>query len=414
MKVKLYFIAIFLFVGICAIQAQEWGYVNTLQNEWLRKIWTQGLDTVYIVGENGLIARSTDQGETWTKQYFPTRTSLNDIIFIDYFTGFAVGEQATILKTTDAGETWKQVPIDFNLTINAIAATGLDNIWAAGDSSLILHSTDAGETWKQENILPENNRQLSDIAFRESLGYFTGNYATVYKTENAGETWNKQIVIEHPDIYTLSRTHSINIMKNKTYFMIDDSLYLTENQIDWVSISQNSQAHPFFLNDSIGFISIAVLFMGSSYGNLVIMETTDCGKTWKTIVEQRLSSMQDIGAEPSKIKMINDTLGYAIFSQVLLKIPALKNSHDNIQEINNKANIIISQNTRDELALKSESNMIKSIEIFDVSGKSLQKKSSIENQFQETIVISGIPNGIYIVKVILSDNTICTKKWIKE
>jgi len=94
MKTKIYFLAIFLFTGIYAIQAQDWGYVNTLQDEWLRKIWTQGMDTVYIVGEKGLIARSIDKGETWTKQYFPTKAALNDIIFIDYssFPSFQIVE----------------------------------------------------------------------------------------------------------------------------------------------------------------------------------------------------------------------------------------------------------------------------------------------------------------------------------
>ena len=98
---------------VTTLQAQTnlddyWGYVNTLQGEWLRKICTQGLDTVYIAGENGLIAKSTDRGETWEKYHFSTRVDLNDIKFIDHYTGFAVGENGTVLKTTDAGENWTQ------------------------------------------------------------------------------------------------------------------------------------------------------------------------------------------------------------------------------------------------------------------------------------------------------------------
>lgn len=91
MKIKL-LISIICICSLFEVQAQEWGYVNTLANEWLRKICTQGMDTVYIVGENGLIAKSVDRGETWEKQYFPTRVALNDMIFQDHYTGFAVGE----------------------------------------------------------------------------------------------------------------------------------------------------------------------------------------------------------------------------------------------------------------------------------------------------------------------------------
>ena len=237
-------------------QAQEWGYVSTLQNEWLRKIWTQGLDTVYIVGEKGLIARSIDASENWNKQYFPTKMALNDIIFIDHYTGFAVGEQGTILKTADAGETWKQITLNVTSHINAIAATGLDNIWAVGNNSLILHSTDAGETWKQINILPENNRQLTDIAFRGNLGYFTGNYAMVYKTEDFGVVWDKQIIAEKIEPY-YRYARSINIMENKTYIMVGGNLYSTEDQINWIFVFDDntsgvmSGGNPFFLNEAM-------------------------------------------------------------------------------------------------------------------------------------------------------------------
>jgi photosystem II stability/assembly factor-like uncharacterized protein len=85
-------------------QAQMWGYTNKITGEWMRKVEVQGLDTVYIVGENGLIAKSIDQGETWNKQYYSTQVALNDIVFFDYYTGFIVGDRGTILKTTDAGE----------------------------------------------------------------------------------------------------------------------------------------------------------------------------------------------------------------------------------------------------------------------------------------------------------------------
>ena len=102
MKTKLLFLATFfitvLFLKASAQTTQyEWEYVNTLQNEWLQKICTQGLDTVYIVGRNGLIAKSTDRALTWSKQY-PVKTQLNDIIFCNHTTGFAVGDNGTILR----------------------------------------------------------------------------------------------------------------------------------------------------------------------------------------------------------------------------------------------------------------------------------------------------------------------------
>lgn len=54
MKTKLLFLATFIisvsFIKVSAQTAYKWENVNSLQNEWLQKICTQGLDTVYIVG----------------------------------------------------------------------------------------------------------------------------------------------------------------------------------------------------------------------------------------------------------------------------------------------------------------------------------------------------------------------------
>jgi hypothetical protein len=63
MKKKTVFMILFV-LSVHLLNAQtSWEYVSSIQNEWMRKICTQGLDTVYIVGENGLIAQSTDRGE---------------------------------------------------------------------------------------------------------------------------------------------------------------------------------------------------------------------------------------------------------------------------------------------------------------------------------------------------------------
>src|ERR1035437_1643192 len=112
MKTKLLIlVTILLLASPVLLKAQtpeyEWEYISSMQNEWLQKICTQGLDTVYVVGYKGLIAQSTDRALTWNKQY-PVTTQLNDIIFCNHTTGFAVGNNGTILSTTDAGVNWTQ------------------------------------------------------------------------------------------------------------------------------------------------------------------------------------------------------------------------------------------------------------------------------------------------------------------
>src|ERR1035437_10278764 len=156
MKIKLLIlVTILLLARPVSLKAQTtqyvWDYVSSLQNEWLQKICTQGLDTVYIVGRNGLIARSTDRTSTWSKQY-PVTTQLNDIIFCNHITGFAVGNNGTILRTADAGMSWTPMNSGVTVNLNAIAATGTDNIWAVGDSGKVVYSTNAGVSWEKKDF----------------------------------------------------------------------------------------------------------------------------------------------------------------------------------------------------------------------------------------------------------------------
>jgi hypothetical protein len=402
-------IIMLIYLSIGVFQAQEWGYVNTLTDECLHKICTQGLDTVYIVGKNGLIAQSTDQGETWNKQHFPTGVTLNDIIFTDHYNGFAVGEQGTILKTTDAGENWTQVTSGSTSNINAIAATGLDNIWAVGDNSLALHSVDGGDTWEQINILLENDRQLLDIEFRDNLGYFTGNYATVYKTEDYGNSWNKQTIME--ESYSII-FRDINIMESKTYMAYGSILLSTIDQMQWMpSHLPTHVANPFFLNDSIGYVSFTELFTGG-LGNLCIVKTMNGRFDWENNIEIECPSMQNISSVSSKIKMLNDTLGYAIFSQVLLKIPL--STPLNLTPLQNETNLTITQKNDSELLIQSESYPIASCKIFDISGYKLSGSEWTTPIKETAINISNLSKGVFLIQVLHDNNIVSISKYIKK
>jgi photosystem II stability/assembly factor-like uncharacterized protein len=187
MKTKLTLFLLLLASSLQLMFSQTWEYSNALEGEWMRKICTQGLDTVYIVGHNGLIARSTDRSATWTKQY-PVTAQLNDIIFCNHATGFAVGNNGTILKTTDSGDSWTQVSSGTTQNLNAIAAASIGNIWTVGDNGVALYSRDGGNIWQEKNL--SLTAKLNDVSFRNGTGYIVGNNSVCYKTTDTGENWN--------------------------------------------------------------------------------------------------------------------------------------------------------------------------------------------------------------------------------
>jgi len=61
------------------------------------------LNEAMAVGDEGLIVYTNDGGATWTEQESGVTTSLNKIFFISSTTGWVVGDNGVILKTTTKG-----------------------------------------------------------------------------------------------------------------------------------------------------------------------------------------------------------------------------------------------------------------------------------------------------------------------
>src|SRR5260370_8376276 len=67
--------------------------------EFLASVSTPDPNTIVAVGEGGRIVRSTDGGETWTRQNSGTSNALLGVSFVDPDTAIPVAPHGTILST---------------------------------------------------------------------------------------------------------------------------------------------------------------------------------------------------------------------------------------------------------------------------------------------------------------------------
>src|SRR5437870_3369344 len=64
------------------------------------------INSAMLVGEDGVIMKTTDGGQTWADQTSGVTNVLYGNAFVDANTSFAVGENGLILKTVDGGNNW--------------------------------------------------------------------------------------------------------------------------------------------------------------------------------------------------------------------------------------------------------------------------------------------------------------------
>lgn len=174
-------------------------------------------DHGYVIGADGVILATADNGLTWTYRGKPQYGDLQALDFVDEFHGQVVGTNTgrpdavnyTTLSTNDSGESW-QVNLAGKLTedpspinLRAVAVTVPMHAVAVGDRGRIYVTFDEGKTWR--NRRNGTNEELHDVAFadrRRGLAVgevnFQGDHrAIVLATNDGGEHWT---AVPQPDV----------------------------------------------------------------------------------------------------------------------------------------------------------------------------------------------------------------------
>jgi hypothetical protein len=103
--------------------------------------------TDYLVGDGGLVLRSTDHGVSWEPQQTGTLAALRDIQLSTNNTSrlYAVGDGGTILKSVDHGVTWGTQESGTGEDLHGVFFYLNDSRgWAVGTNATVLRTTDGG------------------------------------------------------------------------------------------------------------------------------------------------------------------------------------------------------------------------------------------------------------------------------
>ncbi|WP_416304842.1 WD40/YVTN/BNR-like repeat-containing protein [Neptunicella sp. SCSIO 80796] len=108
----------------------------------------------------------------------------------------AVGERGHILESTN-GLDWQQQAVPTTATLTGAFFLDSHLGWVVGHDATILVTHDGGQNWVIQQQFPELEKPLMDIHFFDAQhGIAIGAYGLFYRTENGGESWNRELHAE--------------------------------------------------------------------------------------------------------------------------------------------------------------------------------------------------------------------------
>jgi len=323
--------------------------------------------------------KTTDGGNTWINQSINIiGLELYSVYFVDENTGFAVGGNLDkenyiltdcILKTTDGGLHWTTKTNGLNTSYNSVFFVDANTGYVAGydvhNNAVIMKTTDGGENWVSKNSGISDSPELYAVYFPSAnIGYAVGrtggyNYlGVIYKTVDGGNNWTLQKNVE------------------KSYLLDVE-----------------------FPETNIGYV---VGYDGNSNG--LILKTIDGGLNW---VQQNCGSDEEL----LSVCFVNKNIGYTVGNKsMVFKTTNGGGTPYNIQSYKEEPTNIYPNPAHDQLTIENTSSLIQNIRLYDLSGKTIQKVSNI-NQYQITIPLSEVQQGLYFINV-TCDKGVITKKVI--
>jgi photosystem II stability/assembly factor-like uncharacterized protein len=140
-----------------------------------------------IVGEQGHVLYSDDNGISWTHAQVPVSLSMTAVTFCGVNCAWVAGHDGILLRSTDRGESWQTnfTGTDIaRLSADAAEATIRQLQWELEDAQFAFD--DASAALESGVTMP-----LLDVWFEnERNGFALGAYGIMLQTRDGGSTWS--------------------------------------------------------------------------------------------------------------------------------------------------------------------------------------------------------------------------------
>ena len=263
-----------------------------------------GGDFSEFLGYNGRnILSSTDSGTTYNPLSRNGRIQYNDICFLNDSSGYIAGDEGIILRTHDFGESWKPLQ-----TIPAVIGGNsalkiffLDSLHGFAATDNVYKTSNGGSSWTITST-PGGGSQFtaSQMFFMDNLKGLVLNQGGIYKTINAGDSWTNVVT---SNFFFTDFTFTA-AGKGFAVGYDGECKVTTDEGSTWTPFNLNTLEYlttVYFYNNNIGFIGTE---------DSTLFKTTDGGSSWTVMNGSGLPNFRK-----RSFRFINDSTGYVLCNE---------------------------------------------------------------------------------------------------
>lgn len=428
------------------VKAQQWRELPTGVTEDLYDVCCIDTNTVFVCGQNGVILKTTDGGETWEEKYRQPGCQMTKMYFINPQVGYVFCDSNisisshtwSLMKTEDGGDTWQRTGTpqnssfvyldDWNALTNRyvcseMAFKGTDTIFVAISLDGLYRSLDGGESFEIIPIEGFAGSEIHGFYLEDNIGYllwWNRRYYTagIAKTEDGGMTWRRIdsdlgitcLMIKYAHFQDINNLRVFGIFNDGTYnFPLMDThdgfqtfdMNGVESGLTWwcdVLFEEYQKCH--FTDHNHGI----ALYVGKDMVDLWdVSYTEDNGSSWTSYSHTSFLNYPDRLYDVDGI----DTVFFISGENGLVA----RNQQFTLMDIVEQDESMVSVYPNpmvDKLFVKCEEES--DVTLFSSTGQVLYEKRIVS----ETIDVSGLEPGLYLIRIANSDGISHVKKLIKQ
>lgn len=406
MKQLLFFTAL-----ICSISvhAQQWTTLNSGTTQKLSDVFFTSADTGYIVGNDSLLLRTTDRGNTWTQMPAVPNGAPGNLAAIWMFannTGFSVGDyQLTVAQTNNSGNSWSTN----NSANNPCFPDGLffnsptdGFLFGQGCFGGAYLSHWNGTSWQQDQLL--DYTLLSNFEYAHITGMAKNpitsrtiavcNSGKIFGSTNNFQTWDTIPHSDTTDFSAVDYAGGNTFYASATDINFNNVLISTDNGQTFTT----DQTFPFsFYYPEFRDIDM----LSNGFGVVGGFGQTNQGGILQVRNTTGWSQQIDAVAQPiNAVFVVDSTLAFAVGdSGSIYRYDYLTSVISSPEPAATQLQLYPSgMNSTEQLTINFPASEIFQLDVIDMQGRSCASISNCSGAMQFNVAQLGVNSGMYILR----------------